>query len=444
MRIDSVRFNITPAYPVSLLGYFNERISTGVADALYCRLLALECKASRFLIVQIDNCLVSTEHAEELRRGICSQTDYAPSELLIYTTHTHTAPALVSFYGAREEQRYRSELFSRIVDMSKTLKPQTPCSVKSTAFRAEGLSHNRRWYMTDGSVVTNPPKGSKDRAKPEGPVDDEVIVIGFFDQDDTALALLVNISNHTDSVGGTEISADWPGFMERRIQEGLEIPVNTVTLIAPQGNINHYDFDTTENQTSLDEARRIGTAYGELVLSNLSACRTVDEVGLHAMLSYVDIAPRETSDEELRRAREIQQSTAATDESADLKAEDLDTPAVLHIFAAQLLAFHEQKPQSYSVPLQVMRMGSIYLCAIPGEPFVELGLDLKKSVAGATVVPVALAGGYVGYIPLEENFDRGGYEVKQGIHNCLSRKAAGIILHHLQDMMTKLNVREAG
>ncbi len=34
------KVDITPAYPVSLLGYFNDRVSTGVLDPLYCRLAA--------------------------------------------------------------------------------------------------------------------------------------------------------------------------------------------------------------------------------------------------------------------------------------------------------------------------------------------------------------------------------------------------------------------
>ena len=441
--LGSIKFDITPTYPVSLLGYFNDRVSTGVADPLFCRLLAIENDGTRLLIVQIDNCLIPTEDAEDLRKEISLQTPYEPSEVLICATHTHTAPALIGFYGAKREDSYRKELYDRIVDSVKAIKPITPCKVKTTRFRAEGLSHNRRWYMRDGRVVTNPPKGSKNRVKPEGTVDEEAVLIGFFNEKDDPMALLVNISNHTDSVGGTEISADWPGFMERHVEEELGIPVNTVTLIAPQGNINHYDFDSLRNQTSHEEAQRIGRAYADLLLSMLSQCRAMDTGKLDSALSYVDIAPREISTSELQRACEIIGTPESADKSGDLKAEDLATPAVLRIFATQLLAFHNAMPRSYSVPLQVLRMGDIYLCGIPGEPFVEIGLELKKSAERETVVPVSLAGGYFGYIPLETSFDHGGYEIKQGVHNCLSRKAAEIILESLQNMIMGFTGREA-
>jgi len=442
LLVSSIKFDITPTHPVSLLGYFNDRVSTGVADPLFCRLLALESGESRLLIIQVDSCLIPNDDAESLRKRISSQTIYRPEELLICTTHTHTAPALVDFYGARREDSYRKELYSRIAERSKGLKAKTRCSVKTTRCSVKGLSHNRRWFMSDGKVVTNPPKGSKNRVKPEGKVDEEVILIGFFGEKDDVLALLVNISNHTDSVGGTEISGDWPGFMERFVEEELDVPLNVITLVAPQGNINHYDFDSSKNQTSLEEARRIGRVYGKAVLSNLFRCRTVDNDKLRAELRYVDIAPREISDTELGRARDTVRTPQSTNDGADLKAEDIETPAVLRIFASQLLAFHEALPPCYSVPLQVMRLGSIYLCAIPGEPFVEIGLELKQSYKGNTVVPVSLANGYFGYIPLEQSFDHGGYEVKQGVHNCLSRKAAGIILESLKEMLDRLTLQD--
>ena len=149
--------------------------------------------------------------------------------------------------------------------------------------------------------------------------------------------------------------------------------------------------------------------------------------------------------EALAKAKEIgvTENVAILDDGGNLKAEDLDTPAVHRIFAKQLLAFHETKPTSYAVPLQVLRIGDAYLCGIPGEPVVEIGLELKKSIEKGTVVPVALAGGYFGYIPLEECFKRGGYEIKQGINNCLSQKASGIIVKSIKDMVIGLTGREA-
>lgn len=75
-----------------------------------------------------------------------------------------------------------------------------------------------------------------------------------------------------------------------------------------------------------------------------------------------------------------------------------------------------------------MRLGEIAFCALPGEPFVEIGLHLKNVSGPNTVFPVALANGYFGYIPLRECFGRGGYEIRATVRNCLSRKAAELIV----------------
>jgi hypothetical protein len=87
------------------------------------------------------------------------------------------------------------------------------------------LGHNpfafsRRYFMTNGSVVTNPGKLNPDVVRPEGIVDREIGVLAIR-QRSGIVGLLANICNHADTVSGSRISADWPGFMERRLRELL-------------------------------------------------------------------------------------------------------------------------------------------------------------------------------------------------------------------------------
>ena len=82
------------------------------------------------------------------------------------------------------------------------------------------------------------------------------------------------------------------------------------------------------------------------------------------------------------------------------------------MFAGALLDLVNGRPADYAVPLQAMRVGPVGFFAVPGEPFVEIGLALKRLAGFELSVPVGLANGYFGYIPLPECFPRGGYEVK--------------------------------
>jgi hypothetical protein len=142
---------------------------------------------------------------------------------------------------------------------------------------------------------------------------------------------------------------------------------------------------------------------------------------------------------ELRSAREIlsQEVLQNQGKARALTAEDLakGDPAVERLFARELVQFAEHKPGSYPVPLQVFKLGSSAFAAMPGEPFVEIGLALKAIPGYDLIFPVALANGYYGYIPLKDNFGRGGYETRTGSASCLSRDAAERILAAFRSLL---------
>jgi len=60
--------------------------------------------------------------------------------------------------------------------------------------------------------------------------------------------------------------------------------------------------------------------------------------------------------------------------------------------------------------VQAFRLGDVGWVMLPGEIFVEFGLDIKgRSPAHRTFV-TELANGIIGYVPTREAFARGGYE----------------------------------
>jgi len=463
------KFDITPEYPTSLLGYFNQRISKGVLDPLYCRIAAFKKGAEKLLFIQLDSCLIDTEDAFRLKKKIGENTEYKPHQTVIFTSHTHTAPALADFFSTQKEHGYCTYLFDRILHEVSKLIPDKACSVRAASLSYKNLSYNRRWFLKDGRVVTNPPKGSSLLDKPEGTVDREMITLAFYKNDIsnhsrilTPDMIFTSLSNHTDTVGGSMISADWPGLMERHINEMLGGDIPVFPLIAPQGNINHFDFYLKKSQTGYSETRRIGEAYAKMVVKSINRGKPVVIEKLQGIQRVISVPPREVSENNLKKAQEILQTTHLKESKKDLKAEELanlkfykwhgkrgrestkdltaehlarDDPAIERLFAEELLNFTRTKPPHYHVPLQLIRLGPIVICAIPGEPFAEIGLHLKQLGRDLLIIPLALANGYFGYLPLEECFERGGYEVKPSPYNCLSRKAAELILREFKNML---------
>lgn len=434
------KIDITPPYPVSLAGYFNRRISERVLDPLHMRLAVLERDGRHLVFVQIDNCAIRTEDVKEIKDRIAARGRVRAGEIMIWASHIHTGPDLEGFFGMPVETAYLEDLKNRIVEEAGGLEPSRKCSVRIARAAYQGLAFNRRWFLKDGRVVTNPPKMSPEMVRPEGPVDREANSVVFVDEDGRRLAVFVNISNHTDTVGGNGITADWPGFLEKGLNRriGAEIPV--FPLIAPQGNINHYEFDSPRGQIGYEEAARLGEAYAEIVASSLrnsthAAVNGIDAAETTLSIPSMDIPPEEIATAEALLARSGTDDGRTTGKA--LTAEDLakGDPAVERIFAGGLLNFAKKRPARFAVPLQIFRLGPIAFAAIPGEPFVEVGLALKAVPGYDLVVPVALANGYFGYIPLEESFRRGGYEIRAGVSSTLGKDAARRIVDEFQRLL---------
>jgi neutral ceramidase len=433
------RIDITPRQPTSLLGYFNDRVSTGVLDHLHCRMAALYGADAPLLFVQVDTCLMMGDDVEILKAGISRAAGVPAARVMVFASHTHTAPALADFYAVRREAEYAEELIASIAREAATLRPETQVRMMIGRGRAPGLASNRRWFLAGGALATNPPRMHPALDRPEGPVDDEVNTVAFMAPNGTIPGMFVSISNHCDTIGGTEISADWPGVMEATIREARKEDTIVIPFIGAAGNINHFDFHGTLDQTSPEEARRIGRAYAVVVTQTLEGGTPVETDHLRAATQSIRIAGVEVTEEEIRRAKALVSQPDVVEAEKDLTAEDIfaGLPAIQKVFAGALLELVGGRPADYAVPLQAVRVGPVGFFAIPGEPFVEIGLELKRLPGFQLSVPVGLANGYLGYIPLPECFPRGGYEVKPGPAT-LSRQAARIILDALKGMAARL------
>jgi hypothetical protein len=66
--------------------------------------------------------------------------------------------------------------------------------------------------MKDGTVGWNPGKLNPKIDHPAGPIDPAVSVVYFESPDGVPQVTYVNFSMHPDTVGGLQISADYPGF----------------------------------------------------------------------------------------------------------------------------------------------------------------------------------------------------------------------------------------
>ncbi|MDD2479496.1 MAG: hypothetical protein PHS31_06360 [Victivallaceae bacterium] len=406
---------ITPPRGVTLVGYFNPRPNTGILDDLYVRVMLFEKNGIVSGIVVYDLCFLSAELVAEFKVALKHSGLGFVDNLMFSATHTHTGPFVAKFFGHEPSSKYLSELVDKtVIAVNNAFLSLSPAKFKLGSVNNNPYAFNRRYWMKNGSVLTNPGKLNPNIKTPEGDVNQEIGIMTV-EQDGRTSAVITHISNHTDTIGGNFVSADWPGRMERYIQNeaGYDLPV--FALIDCQGNINHFDVSSDEAQGGFEEACRIGHGYGKIVFDALKALKDFAPSAITASLREITIPFRNITSEEISGAEAILAKPVAAGQGGDMTSEGLATGdgPVARFFAEQMLEYKQNcSGKQRDFELISLKFGdTLAITSLPGEAFMEIGQAIRAGSPFKNTWPVVLAMGECGYIPLEECFSRGGYEV---------------------------------
>ena len=415
MKAGSSREIITPHRGVSLAGYFNPRPNGGILDELFVKVLLLEQDGVVAGILSFDLCYLSKELIVRMKDELLRRDVKFGDNLIFSATHTHTGPQTGTFFGTGADEGYLQTLVEKTgLAVSRAYQNLAPAELLSTSVNENPFAFNRRYYMKNGRVLTNPGKCNPDIVKPEGPVDKEISVFAV-KQDGRISAMAVNIVNHTDTTGGDLVSADWPGIMERVIQGevGYELPV--LTLIGCSGNINHFDVSSKIPQTSYGEACRIGKGYAGIILKAMHNLAPLGSAFLDVVTGDMEIPFQTISDEQLAKAEETLERIGNAVSDKDMTSEGLATGdgPVAKFFAEQLVAYKKNcSGLSRKFKIIAIRMGEeLSFLSLPGEPFTEVGISIREKSPGRSNFIISNAMDRCGYVPLKECFGRGGYEI---------------------------------
>ncbi len=410
MAFGLARRVITPRVPVSLAGYFTLRPWTHVLDDLLVQALAVRGAAGNLaVLVQIDLVSTSPEFTGGVRAGCADIAGLRAEDILFSASHTHTAPELRGGRAGANPDYTRWAIERSIEAVHEAVAEMRPGSLAYGCARDDRFAFNRRYWMADGTVMTNPPRRDPRIKGPEGLTDPEIPLLAFC-VDGQPRVLLANIANHPDTITGCGVSADWHGFVRRRLESsrpGLQV----VTLTGCAGNLNHFDPHGPDEQSGYDAARRIGEGYAASVLPVLDQLRPLAGDDLRTAAAVLTVGPREIDEEALAEARD-HAARFSFDTSKQLTSEDLAqrSPAALKYFADALLALAADRRDRH-FEIHALRLGPAVLVSLPGEPFTEHGLYIRKELlAGVPALVASLGDGRAVYIPNRENYGRGGYE----------------------------------
>lgn len=441
---------ITPKHRVSIAGYFDDRILEGVLDDIHTKAIVFDDGRKKFALISADVIAIPDDIVHDIRKNINSITGILAKNIFISATHTHTAPALGELFRVKPSKAYIKLFIEKVIESvfiaSKNMRELT---IEVGKGKSPEVAFNRRYIMRNGKIITNPPYSS-DIIKPAGSVDEEIGVIRFTDLYKNPVAVIINCTNHVDTIGGNFISSDWPGHLSREIKNKLCKDVVVMFLNGAAGNINHFDILNNKCICNYDESKRIGKEYARVVLNILSKKMervTVEKIRVAS--DTLKIPLRKITREQIKKA--LVPSTEAEEiisairdkpkikkslESTDLAKGNIEVEIR---FAEELLKLAKEKKFA-NVKLTIFSIGKIVIVGIPGEPFVEIGLKIKKVSKFKYTFISELTNGYIGYIPIKKAFSQGGYETKLARSSKLIEDADKIIINSCQELFGKLEL----
>ena len=412
--------DITPPLGISINGYFIPRKAEKVLDALEVNCIALSCGDRKVLMMTLDNLGVSQKLLAPMQQAVVQATGLPLEAIYIGATHSHTAGTITPMLENEENLEYRETVKEKLVEAAQlALADLKPARMGWAVGQAPNVAFVRRFRMKDGSVRTNPGTNHPDIVAPIGQVDERVNVLRF-DREGGDTLVLMNFGNHPDTVGGSSISADWPGFARRSLEQAIP-GTKSLLFNGAQGDVNHINVhptggagnDLTRDFDDVDRgyghARHIGRVIAGAVLQVYDKVCYTDVDRLDYAQCVADIPSNMPEEKDLPLARKYAQ---LHDEGKE--AEIPYTGMMLTTVVAEALRMVrlEHGPASFPLPLSAIAIGNVALLGIPGEPFTGIGRALKEAPGWDLVLPTCCTNGYEGYYPMQEAYDEGGYEAR--------------------------------
>ena len=286
---------------------------------------------------------------------------------------------------------------------------RTPCRLGTSKGKAEGVSECRR-VIKDGSAWNRwlLEASEADKYQAEGAADPEFDVLVAIGKDETCKAIVFNFACHAANTRDLAVSADYPGDVERYVQEHLGYAVPVLFLAGACGDVNPVYTASRE---------LLGEKLGGAIMQCLGQLKPIAQPSLAI------------------ESREMQMPGREHPELKDAE--------IAHTWPSQLehyrQAFHDMKRNekpAYQYFFTGIRIGDDFAIVTNAtELFCEIGMSIKAQSPFRHTMVAELTNGAHGYVPTAKAFAGGSYETWFGEHSYLTTRAGEIIEQDSLDIL---------
>lgn len=423
LRAGAARIEITPPSGLDLTGFI-ARInpSIGVRDPLFARALVLDDGSRQLAVVVADVIGLSRESVNDIRRRVALATGIPAPSLLVAATHTHGGPATMFLQDCgTPDSDYVEALERRMAEAV----VQAHAALRSVT-------------MSTGQAPND--SGVHNRRVPGGPIDPAVELLRFDDLTGKPVALLVNYACHPTTLNhlNCRYSADYPGLVTQQLEEATG--AITLFLTGAIGNVGPIARGEESLATVADGI--IATTLGML-----PGLTPADSVGLdtEGELLHLPLQPLPDRDAWLALREQYRADLLAANGNGDA-AKAKVAEAMVHWSERMFEALQKgELSDTVDAEVQLIRIGDCAIVGVPGELFVEFGLQIKEQGALRQTLIAGFANGNIGYIPTRAAYGEGGYEVEDayryyGYPTALAPEAGEQVVAHAVELTRRTRI----
>lgn len=380
-RAAVVKKNISPSSPKQLLGY-GARLSTGIHDSIYHRILVLDDGVTQFVLISTEVCLMSPSEYDHVARILQNKLGILPVNFWWSVTHTHSAPEVgvpglaEAFMGDRYKHpvdtAYTDFIEKSLIEGIQEARLHLAPARLGVGWGYSQANINRRAIDVDGRATLG--------LNPDGPVDRRIGLLRLEKADGSPLALIVNYPIHGTVLGqdNVEISGDVTGVVASYVEHQTGMPVLFINGAA--GNLAPiYSVYPNPRAGHLSQFRVL---LGDKILeANNRLTTTSDSIKLFTGTLTV---------EGQRKAQ-------------------LGWPAYLNAYSNS----DQGGNNTVRLPIRFLRINEdIAIWSAPIELFCEISNEIRDRSPFPYTFYYGYTNGWLGYLPTESEWKHGGYEVE--------------------------------
>lgn len=417
IHIGFAKCDITPPLGLPMAGYgARQGTASGVLDPLYARAVVLHDPVNdqRIAIVTADLVAYAPETIQAFRARVAQKTEFTADQVILAVTHTHSGPAYGALFGffagsdleqePESSVRWGEKLPGVLLELLNEAAAATRPARLAFGKTRVALSTHRRLIDPLGNIRL--------AHNPAGLTDPEVHVLHARDaSDNSSIGTLVCYACHPVVLCEDNLlySGDFPAYLLSSLEEDGS---SAIYLNSTCGNVNPYRRGDRETACELGQelARSVKALVPTLehpVARPLAlSCKDIPLPlrlpSQRALQDYVLVAEQALEahrNHENFEGRRLAAEVARARQMAD------------NLNRRRTRLGERIQGDALMARLQVARIGAAMLVALPGENFVEFGLELKAKVGIDYLFVFGYTNEYIGYLPTRAAYDEGGYEV---------------------------------